>query len=289
MQTLILDTTTKTIKAKMSGAAATTNPDFVASWADDTGTSFVEGSTDGALNGTSDVTLVAAPASSTRRVIKSLTISNRDTAPVTITLIYDNNGTQRILEKVTLAVNDTFTLTGTYDVNGYLKAGFIGPTGYTGPIGATGYTGYTGPAGSTTTITLTASPTSQTATGIKVSWTYGESITLGDLLYYKSDGKVYKADATSLATAKYPVLGLALATASSGANDVLLRGIYKDSTKWTGGTALTVGGICYSSATAGGTTQTQPSSADNIIQIVGIATATDTIYFNPSPDFITHT
>ena len=138
-------------------------------------------------------------------------------------------------------------------------------------------------------IQITASPTTQTATGDVVSLTYGESITLGDLLYYKNDSKVYKADATAISTGKYPCLYLALATAASGANLVLARGIYKDSTKWTGGTVLTVGGLCYASATAGGTTQTQPSSTDNIIQIIGVAIATDTIDFNPSKDFITHT
>jgi hypothetical protein len=118
--------------------------------------------------------------------------------------------------------------------------------------------------------------------------TYGESITLGDLLYFKSDGKVYKADGTSIATAKLPCMGLALATAASGAHDVLLVGTYKDATKWTAGTVLTVGGICYLSATTAATTQTQPSTADNVIQVVGVAIAADTIYFNPVLTYITH-
>lgn len=149
-QILVLDATTKIIKAKLSGAPATTNPDFTASWADNNGTVFTEGSSDGALNGTSDVTIVAAPASSTRRIIKTLTIQNRDTAPVTFTLLYDDNGTQRIIAKVTLAVNDTWTNEGTFDSVGSFKSGIIGATGYTGftgytgPQGPTGYTGYTG-------------------------------------------------------------------------------------------------------------------------------------------------
>ena len=138
-------------------------------------------------------------------------------------------------------------------------------------------------------IWITAAPTTQTGTGLIVSLTYGESITLGDLLYISAANTVLQADATSIATAEFPCMGLALATASSGAHDVLLMGTYKDSTKWTGGTALTVGGICYLSATEAGLTQVQPSSADNIIQVVGIAIDTDTILFRPSPDFITHT
>ena len=113
MSTLVLDATTKTITAVMSGAAATNNPDFTAAWADSTSSSLTEGASDGALNGTSSVTLVAAPASSTRRVIKWITIQNKDTAAVTVTINYDNNGTVRQIAKVTLAPNDTRTLDGT--------------------------------------------------------------------------------------------------------------------------------------------------------------------------------
>jgi hypothetical protein len=117
----ILDATTKSIVAVMSGAAATTNPDFTAAYADSTGALFTEGANDGAFNGTSQVTLVSAPAASTRRVIKSLTIKNRDTAAVTITISYNNNSTLRSIAKVTLAVGDTWTTDGTFDTNGNLK------------------------------------------------------------------------------------------------------------------------------------------------------------------------
>lgn len=122
MKTIILDSTTKSLKAKLSVAPATTNPDFVASWADDSDTAFLEGSSDGTLNGSTEVTLVAAPAASTRRVIKSIAITNRDTAAVTLTVIYDNNGTQRILARVTLYVGDTWTNEGVYDATGRFKS-----------------------------------------------------------------------------------------------------------------------------------------------------------------------
>jgi hypothetical protein len=117
----ILDATTKSLVAVMSGAAATTNPDFTAAYADSTGALFTEGANDGAFNGTSQVTLVSAPAASTRRVIKSLTIKNRDTAAVTITISYNNNNTLRSIARVTLAVGDTWTTDGTFDTSGNLK------------------------------------------------------------------------------------------------------------------------------------------------------------------------
>lgn len=121
MALLVLDATTKSIVCTMSGAAATTNPDFTAAWADNTGSAFTEGATDGALNGTNSVTLVAAPASSTRRAIKTITIQNRDTAAVTVTVSYNNNSTLRTIAKVTLQVGDTWTTDGTFDTTGSLK------------------------------------------------------------------------------------------------------------------------------------------------------------------------
>lgn len=126
MGTLVLDTTTKTIKVAMSGAAATSNPEFTVAYADSTSSSLTEGALDGALNGTSDVTVVSAPASSTRRVIKWITIENKDTAAVTLTVKYDNNGTQRIIAKVTLDVGDTWTTDGTFSTTGALKTALSG-------------------------------------------------------------------------------------------------------------------------------------------------------------------
>jgi hypothetical protein len=52
MALLILDSTTKSIVASMSGAPATTNPDFTVAFADSTSTTFTQGANDGALNGT---------------------------------------------------------------------------------------------------------------------------------------------------------------------------------------------------------------------------------------------
>jgi hypothetical protein len=121
MSTLILDTTTKSIQVSMSGVAATTNPDFTAAWADNNSTNFIEGASDGTLSGTTDVSVVSAPAAGYRRIIKYITIENKDTAPVTITVKYDNNGTQRTIAKVTLNVGDTWTTDGTFDTFGALK------------------------------------------------------------------------------------------------------------------------------------------------------------------------
>jgi len=121
MGILVLDATTKSIVVAMSAPAATNNPDFTAAYGDSTGALFTEGANDGALNGTSPVTLVAAPAAATRRIVKSITIENKDTADVTVTVSYNNNGTLRTIARVTLSVGDTWTTDGTFDTYGSIK------------------------------------------------------------------------------------------------------------------------------------------------------------------------
>jgi hypothetical protein len=118
---LVLDATTKSITVAMAATATTTNPSFVTAYSDDTGTAFTEGSSDGVLNGSTQVTLVASPAASTRRLVKTIYIENSDTVANTITVTYNNNGTLRNIVKVTLQVGDTWSTDGTTDTNGNLK------------------------------------------------------------------------------------------------------------------------------------------------------------------------
>ena len=119
MATIVLNANTQSIKIAMTSAAATTNPDWLVAYADNTGNVFTEGTGDGVLNGTSDVTVVSG-VSATRRVVKSIVVYNRDTQANTILVKYDS-GTQRRLYSVTLAVGDTWTLDGTYDSSGALR------------------------------------------------------------------------------------------------------------------------------------------------------------------------
>lgn len=63
---------------------------------------------DGTLNGTSYVDVVAAPASSTYRTLGVVNFYNADTAAVEITLALDNNGTVRVLYKTTVQSGDSF-------------------------------------------------------------------------------------------------------------------------------------------------------------------------------------
>jgi len=121
MNKIVLDATTSILKAFMSGAPATTNPDVLVTWADNNGTTFIEGKTTSALNGATVVSICPAPAASTRRIIVGISIYNRDTAAVTVTVEYDENSTLRHIVSLTLAVGDTWTLDGTFDTSGNLK------------------------------------------------------------------------------------------------------------------------------------------------------------------------
>ncbi len=165
-------------------------------------------------------------------------------------------------------------------------AGAVGATGTAGANGSTGVTGATGVVGATgpgTALILTEAPANQAYTGIQVSLTYGASLTPGMPVYYTSSGDVRAADANGSGT--YPVIGLAMESASSGTHVVLLKGIYRDDSLFN----WVVGGIIYLSTGVGTLTQSQPSATDDVIQVVGIATHADRMYVNPSPDYITHT
>lgn len=71
---------------------------------------FTEGQKDGTLNGTTAVDVIDAPAASTRRICTTLSIFNADTAAVTVTVRYNNNGTSRIICKATLQVGERLSL-----------------------------------------------------------------------------------------------------------------------------------------------------------------------------------
>lgn len=72
-----------------------------------TATDFFEGCSFGATNSTTAVTAVSAPASSKRRLIKSISVHNKDTASSTVTVQLNNSGTKYILTKKTLAADET--------------------------------------------------------------------------------------------------------------------------------------------------------------------------------------
>ena len=118
--------------------------------------------------------------------------------------------------------------------------------------------------------------------GSTVTLTAGENVAFGDVCYFKSDGKAWKADASAISTA--PATYLAAAVISADAAGVFLRdGFARDDT-W----SWTVGGKIYLSETAGAFTQTAPTTASSVTQVLGVATHADRIDFRPSLDTLVH-
>ena len=110
--------------------------------------------------------------------------------------------------------------------------------------------------------------------------TAGENLILGDAVYKKVDGKMWKSDA-DLATTM-PVMALATDTIAADADGkFLLQGyMYKVAWDWT------IGGIIYASVTPGTMSQTAPVGSGDQVQVVGIGETADIIYFNPSYELV---
>jgi len=109
-------------------------------------------------------------------------------------------------------------------------------------------------------------------------WNAGANLTQFQAVYLSSGGVWLLADANGSGT--FPARGLAAATVSSGAQaTVIVKGhIRNDAWNWT------VGGNIYLSETAGGLTQTAPTTSSNV-QALGWADSADSIILNVTPTF----
>ncbi len=104
---IILDATTKSLEAKLSGAPATNQLPIVACYVDHTTTTYTPGASQTVTNSSTVVTALASPGASTQRQLKFLSIRQKDTAAVVLTVQYNDNATIRELWKGTLDVDDT--------------------------------------------------------------------------------------------------------------------------------------------------------------------------------------
>jgi len=105
-----------------------------------------------------------------------------------------------------------------------------------------------------------------------------ENQSFGDICFINADGEMQLADADAIASAS--ALGMCTEAITTGNPALyLLLGFARDDTwDWT------VGGLIYLSltGTTGNTlTQTAPSATDDVVQIVGVATHADRMFFNP--------
>lgn len=103
---LVLTSTTDTLQAVLAGAHTTRALPIYATWRDITTTGYTPGKTVVSSNGTTAVSVVAAPAASTQRVVDQVSIFNDDTVSHTVTVRFNDNGTTYKLATVVLAVGE---------------------------------------------------------------------------------------------------------------------------------------------------------------------------------------
>ena len=115
--------------------------------------------------------------------------------------------------------------------------------------------------------------------GITGELTAAVTLAAGDLCYLNSNGKMAKADATTEATSKTLIAICTEALAADAVGTFLLKGYYVTS-------GLTAGDILYIDTTAGGWTNTAPTSLANVVRILGYALSTTQIFFDPDKTWI---
>jgi len=74
------------------------------------------------------------------------------------------------------------------------------------------------------------------------------------------------------------------AAADGNATTILLQGNIRADAAFP---ALTIGANVYAGLTPGDIVTTAPSATDDVVHVVGKALTADSIYFNPSMDYIT--
>ena len=106
---MILDNTSKTIQIVLGEAMTTTQPEYTTAYEDINvaGGTFVAGATDGSLNGVALVTVIAAPASSTQRRVKEISVYNSDTVNHAVTVQYYDGTNTELIVKTTIAPGQT--------------------------------------------------------------------------------------------------------------------------------------------------------------------------------------
>lgn len=105
---LILPTTTDTLELVLGSAQTSAAMHVLVSWRDITTSAFTPGETASASDGTTPVTICAAPDASTQRVIDFVSVYNNDTAAKQVTVRRAlTGGVTRIAISVSLGVRET--------------------------------------------------------------------------------------------------------------------------------------------------------------------------------------
>lgn len=126
--------------------------------------------------------------------------------------------------------------------------------------------------------------------GITVPGTAGATLAFGDICYLDATaGEWLLADASAVGTAGDVPLGICVDASTDGAaTSMLMVGTVRSAAF---PASIALGAPLYVSETAGDITSTAPTTTDSVMRRVGFAVTTEpnTVYFNPSSDYVTHT
>jgi len=121
--------------------------------------------------------------------------------------------------------------------------------------------------------------------GIVISGVAGATLAVGDLCYLNADDSRWELVDANLSDGYDKMLGICVLAGNDGNTiELLVYGKIRSAAF----PSFTVGSPVYISETAGDVVVTQPSTADVAIRVVGYAITAEDLFFNPSPDYITH-
>ena len=134
--------------------------------------------------------------------------------------------------------------------------------------------------GASSSIVLDDTPTASTASGSGtiVNWSVSVSVSAGTLYVIKSDGGWTTADADS--EAKSTAMA-AIALGTNATAGMLLQGFFYKSSH-----GFAIGAPLYISNTAGAFSNSRPTGTGDYVRIIGYATSTNYIYFDPDKTWV---
>lgn len=120
------------------------------------------------------------------------------------------------------------------------------------------------------------------SSGLVGKHTTGEGLVFGELCYYKSDGKYWKTDADAESTTKGDLAICIKGKINADTTYKFLEWGYIRDDSW----SFTKGAELYVSTTAGGITETAPSTTTEYVRIIGYAHETNIVKFFPDNTYI---
>jgi hypothetical protein len=140
---------------------------------------------------------------------------------------------------------------------------------------------------STLDVMFDSSPADETVSGITATFTAGETLVRGEVVYFKaSDSKMWKAVATAAGTSRCVAMAAADISADA-AGLFLLRGFLADNGTFP---AYTVAGVLYTpeaeTVSQNVPEQTAPDTAGDFVQVLGWAVTANSVYFDPDSTVI---